>query len=423
MKFSFSKLKNKKSRCFLILDIGNETVKTLILKVQDSKIVILGTSLACLDEYGVFNGRKFEADVIEKTISETIENIQKVTDEKPKFILVGLSANNFKGRIIWQTFERIDSEEGITPEAVSPKKPFTILQNKYIRRQPLIDEKEEKDICQLALKRAKKEISEEFARASGILPEDLHFTSLKILEIKIDGYQVPSLRGYDGEKIELKILATFLPTLYFKNINNALYKINLKNKTSLKWGIVHESQGLISFSQNQEKDSIFLDIGGEVSQVFIIKDKKIEGINEFEIGGKFFSEELSQAFGVPEETARDLKERYSKKLLSLESNTLIKGFFSPIQKEWFRKLKIKIKEISQQKLLPSNIFIFGGGSLLPEFKEILKKGNWDDLPLTNKPEVKFLYPKELKDIDGVTPNLNTPQYTPSLLMCYDTTCF
>jgi cell division ATPase FtsA len=422
MKFNLAGLKSKKSKCFLVLDIGSETVKTLILKVRDSKIAILGTSLTCLDECGVFNGREFEADVIKKTLSETIGNIQKVTPEKPEFILVGLSANNFKGRIIWQSFKRMNSEEGIAPEAAFLKKPFTILQRKHILRQPIIDKKEEEEICQLALKRAKKEISEEFARTSGILPEDLYFTSLKILEMEIDGYQVPSLRGYDGEKIELKILATFLPTPYFKNLKNALYEINFKNKTFPKWEIVHESQGLISFSQNQEKDSIFLDIGGRVSQVFIIREKKLEGINEFEIGGRFFSEELSQALGVPEETARDLKERYSKKLLSLESNTLIKGFFSPVQKEWFRKLKIKIRENNQQKLLPSNIFIFGGGSLLPEFKEILKNGNWDDLPFADKPEVKFLYPKELKNIDDITPNLNTPQYTPSLLIYYGT-CF
>jgi hypothetical protein len=65
-------------------------------------------------------------------------------------------------------------------------------------------------------------------------------------------------------------------------------------------------------------------------------------------------------------------------------------------------------------LLPSKILLCGGGSNLPEIKEVLSDREWSkDLPFARAPEVQFIKPndvanmvdetKTLKDISQVTP--------------------
>ena len=117
-------------------------------------------------------------------------------------------------------------------------------------------------------------------------------------------------------------------------------------------------------------------------------------------------------------------QRYANKLLSPEAEKRIKGMFLEEKRTWYEDLKQSLS----REFFPSTIFLFGGGSLLPEIQEVLKE---------NGIRVKFIYPKDLKDIDPVRgykdrvraqdkrtsngvedtiKNLKSPQYIPSLLI-------
>jgi cell division ATPase FtsA len=176
--------KKQKDKLFLTLDIGTEAVKALIFlassKSSDSKIItVLGAGSAHFEKFDVFDSGRFETDVIKKTISRAIEKAkqnlscasieeelkQKVQKQKkwPVF-LMGLPPNILKARVISQSFLRD-------------------------RPRAKISKKEEQIIQEHIFESAKTEISENFAQEFGILSSELYWISLKILEIKIDGYQ------------------------------------------------------------------------------------------------------------------------------------------------------------------------------------------------------------------------------------------
>lgn len=397
MKTSSLWITRKKEQFFLALDIGTETVKALIYKRENEKVIISGASLGYFDEFSVFDSKDFEVDVIKKAIFKTIEEVQqqankfptflpRVRDKRPEFVLIGLPANILKGRVTFQSFTRERPTE-------------------------IINKKEEEKIFEDVFIKSKKEISQKFAEKSGILPEDLHFSSLKVLEIKIDGYQVSALQGYEGKNLDFRILAVFLPKYYLENFGKIIDNLNLR---VLK--IVHQAEKLIDIPDNKSLDAIFLDIGGEITQIFLIRAGKLELIDEFEIGGKNFSQALSQSLGLNRGSARVLKEEYSREFLSAETKKRIREIFSRSLEDWFLNLKSKLSE--KKVLTPPTIFLFGGGSLLPEIQEILEEGDWKDLPLTIRPKVKFIYPKDLKNIEDATKSLNSPQYIPPLLISY-----
>lgn len=391
MKFplSFPKRKKAKEQCFLVLDIGTESVKTLIFKREGLKNIILSTSLEYLNKFSIFDSRDFETDVIKKAISKVLQNIVpqnlKGKSLKDLSVILGLPANILQGRVVSQVFGR-----------ENPKK--------------IIEQKEEKTISQVILKETQKKILENIAQKKGILPQDIQLLSLKILEIKIDGYQVPGLLGYEGKNLQFRILVIFLPKYYLQNIRNIIEAVGLENVN-----IVHEAQGLLNYV-GEKPDGIFLDLGGETTQIFLVKGGMLSKINEFNIGGRAFSQALSERLGLDELSCRTLKERYSKKDLSLESQERIREILWPYCQSWFGTLQEKLKETCS--LLPETIFLFGGGSLLPEIREVLKEGKWQDFSFPNKPQVKFLYPKDLKRIEDKTKNLKSPQDVSLLLSCY-----
>lgn len=376
--------KRKKEKTFLALDVGTESVKTILFKRKDCKIIVLRNSLQYLNQFRIFDGQDLEINLIKNVISKTITDNQKETGIKINSVLLGLPANILKARIDFYSLTRKNPKE-------------------------IISETERNIILQQTLNETKENISQKFKNESGILPKDIHFICLKIIETKIDGYKVQKLDGYKGKKLDFTILVTFLPKYYFENIEKTIKNLNLKN-----FEIVHPAQNLINIFE--KTNAIFIDIGGELSQFFLVNKGKLENINDFDIGGKTFSRTLSEKLGLEEDGAKILKERYVKKELSEEVRKRIREFLFPEIKNWFYELKSKLE--NTKPVLPSNIFLFGGGSLIPEIEEILEGGDWGDIVFFLSPEIKLIMPKDLKNIEDKTKNLNSPQFIPTLLLCY-----
>jgi len=380
----------KKGNYFLALDIGTETVKTLVVKEGVlGKTVILGASLKYFDQFGVFDDGIFSQEIVKKTISETIKEAQEQSLTRPnlgeedksssspfanaRVAKVSLPADIFKVEVSFQSFFR---------------KNF----------QKIIDEKEEKEILETALTKGEKEISQRFGKKIGILPEDFKFLNFKILEIKINGYKVPKLSGYKGKNLDFKILFTFLAKSYFENYQKIFRELKLE---ILK--IYHPFEKFNLFLNMG--DGVFLDIGGELTQGFLLKNGNLEKIFDFPVGAKRFSQTLSETLGILPARCRALKERYSKGELSEEVRKRVNQIFAKDINLWFQNLNDNLK------FLPKKVFLFGGGSLLPEIGEILEQ---------NEFLAKIIYPKDLtllKDSFSTPLSLfDSPQYLPPLLI-------
>jgi len=389
--------KSKKTEYFLTIDVGTETIKGLVFSILNSnkgkegktkKIVIHGVSTQYFDEFGVFDTTRLREEVLKRTISKTIKEIKSKAEFKKDSLLLGLPANVLRARLINQNFKR-----------ENPKK--------------TISEIEDKQIHKTVFDRIKIKLSKQFAKQTGLLPEDFYFHNLKVLAIRIDGYEIPSLLGLNGEKLEFEVLATFLSKHYFEEIKKIFQDFNFRI-----YGIVHEAETLSFLFPEKNLNAIFLDIGGELTKIILVEKGKLKGISEFKMGGLNFTQRISRFLGLNLQRARVLKHNFSQSGLSRQTKQKLKEILSPDIKNWFQSLKENLKEFSP-KLLPSNIFLFGGGSLIPDIPTILKNGYWSDLPAGGKPKVKLIYPKDIKNIENKSRDLNSPQQIPLILISYE----
>jgi len=365
--------KRKKKKLFLVLDIGTEAVKILVCRKYNSKIIISKAATQYFEKYGVFNGKIFEVNVIKKSVLKAIKEVQSQAQDLKKLpVLLTLGPNILKARVSLQSFK----------------------QDEWSKTK--ISKTQEKAIFQKVLKKAQEEIYQRFSKESGILSKDIEMINLRILEMKINGYSVSKLQGYIGKDLEIRVLATFLLKEYLESIKRIFADLELKI-----FKIVHLAESLsFTFFDEKVKDGVFFDVGGEISQFFLVKRGSLEQIDELGVGGKAFSEKLSDVLGIDEESARILKERYANKLLSREVRQRIREILLLEKRTWKKDLELKIGRISS-----SNIQLFGGASLLPEIQEFLSGD-------------KIIYPKDFKNIKDETKSLKSPQYIPCLLTCY-----
>ena len=408
MKLNFLKKKQEPEH-FLAIDIGTEAIKAIVFKKEDDKKIILGQALEYFETSLFFQGLDFQEEVLQKTIQKAIEEVQSITKIKTQNLILGLPSNILIAKIVEGGFNRKNSKE-------------------------LIGEKEELQIHQEVFKKTKLKLSNEFAQKTGLLPEDFHFLNIKILESKIDGYEAPSIKKMTGATLDFKILTVFLSKYHLEKIRKICQNLSLK---ILK--IVNLAENFPHFFSKEKLNALFLDIGGQLTNVLILEKGKLVEILEFEKGGIELTKRISQTLGMSFSEARRFKHDFSQSVLSKIVTQRIEEIISPDIKNWFNLLKENLKE-SPKKLLPSNIFLFGGGSLLPQISGILKEDNWNNLTFVFKPKINFFYPasfadprfaegsgearvateaeQNFKNIEGKKEILNNPQNTPIFFIFY-----
>jgi hypothetical protein len=223
--------------------------------------------------------------------------------------------------------------------------------------------------------------------------------------MKIDGYEVFSLVGYKGKLISFNILISFMLRYYLDGLLNVLNDLNLN---FLK--LVHLAENFSLLYNNKKDDYLLIDVGGKVTQFVLVKKEKIFQIDEFERGGYNFSKIISDSFGIREETARILKEEYSRKFFSFQTEKRIEKLFEKEKEKWFLSLKKSLAKMNRGILYLSNIYFLGGGSLLPDINKWLdtSMNSNEELIIFEKAKIEF-FSFDFKNIKNINNDIKNPQ--------------
>jgi hypothetical protein len=157
---------------------------------------------------------------------------------------------------------------------------------------------------------------------------------------------------------------------------------------------------------------MFVEIGPNFSQVFLIEKGILKWMTEIDLGGNIFNRALSEQLGLSDREAENLKERFGDKKFSRGTGKIVEEILSKPLTTWFSRLKKELKHAQYEFhfVFPGEIYLFGQSSLLLIIKKILRRGDWDHLAILESPKVSFLSPCDLpiKDKSGL---LKGPQET------------
>ncbi len=380
---------------FLFLAIGNNQVEGLVFqKTIDKKIKVLAYDREPIELFGIFETRNFYNEVLKRSIFKILKSLQL---ERGKFteVFVNLGPRDLKSYVSYINFHR-----------KNPGK---------------ISEKEKDDILDFAFKESANELYEKFSRnATNSAKKDIKLIRRKILDIKISGYSVPTLVGYTGKDIGLRILSILGYQSELKRYTNILQYFGFK-----KIDFRSKAEGLADWLEQKKKDSekysaTILDVTSNNTQVFLIQKNCLDWVGEFKIGENNFLEVLSKKFGMQSSMASQLVEKFIRGKLEKNLTKELEKYFSLPFNTWCDQLKYELEEFKKRNFIFVQSFHFLENTILiPLLRSSSGKNTFGELIILENFKISSLRPKDFS-IKANSRYLNNPLATRITLLALGT---
>jgi len=326
-------------------------------------------------------GAVTDIDGVVNTCKKAIDSACNVARIKPKRVVVGVAGEFIKGATTNFICKRSEPKKDIDLAEIQ-----NIVQN----------------IQHKAFNKMRSQLAWETCR-----PEiEIKPINALLTEIKIDGYKVTNPLGFQGNEIFLSVFNIYAPLVHLRALESIASKLDLELLS-----ITAESYALTKSSGfNPISGAIFIDIGGGTTDIALVRQGKIEGIKSLSLAGRSFSKRLAQSLNLNFEEAEELKIRHAHKKISQNVQRKIRDILKRDVRVWLSGVELVLEEFNQEEPFPSLILLCGGGSLLPDIKNILSresvKKKWLDKFSFSQPlQANFIKPKHINNIIDKTNTL------------------
>lgn len=375
------------------LDIGTEQLKSILFSINDLGIEVKKISRVEQQQHAMKSG-------IIKNLDTVLENcrlaISELTDrlpeeQFPKNVVMGIAGEYIQGVSIVVNYQR---EENYEKE---------------------VTEKEEGRILSQIRHKIEASGKEDLSQRIGLTNDDIEILHITQTGLEIGGMPVDSLVGYKGRDVRLHFYASFAPRTYTEALKKVASEIqlNVLGIVSQPFAVARAYSG----SSNRDFSAIFIDIGGGTTDIAVVEKGNVVETKMFAFGGRTFTKEIAKMLDLEYRYAEQRKIKYSQKTLNRELSRDVQKIVYPVAKLWMKTLKSALSYCDDISSFPTQIYLCGGGSLLPEMKEVMLEFPWKKfLPFPVVPKIDFFTPEKLDCIKDNSGNLrNIFDITPAAL--------
>ncbi len=360
------------------LDIGTENVKSLLFTMNEYGVSVNRVSHIQQQQHAMKSGIITNLDTVlencKLAINELVTTLKP--EEYPKHVIMGIAGEYIQGVSIVVNYER---EEHFEKE-VTKKEQERIINE--VKSQISVSGKEE-----LGLR-------------IGLNNDDIEILHITLTGMEIGGMPVNTLVGYKGRDVRLNFYASFAPKTYTEALRKVASSLNFEvlGIVSQPFAVARAHSG----GKNSNFSAIFLDIGGGTTDIAIVKNGNVAETQMFAFGGRVFTKELAKLTDADFRHAEQRKVKYSEKELPKEVMRQVQKTMYATASLWMRTLKVALESCEELGPLPTQIYLCGGGALLPDIKTSLMEFPWKKyLPIAVVPKIDMFTPNLL---GGVTDN-------------------
>ena len=153
-----------------------------------------------------------------------------------------------------------------------------------------------------------------------------------------------------------------------------------------------------------------VDVGGGTTDVALLRGGGVEGIRMFNLGGRAFTRRLAKELNISFEEAEARKVRHSEGLLPPDLQQQVAVLLAGDVEVLLQGLNLCLQDLARGEVLPANVYLCGGGSLLRELvNQLMHSAWWDRLPFPREPSVRRLGPLDVAGLSDATGLLHSAQ--------------
>lgn len=375
------------------LDIGTEQLKGILFSTNKLGVDIKKMSRIEQQQHAMRSGIITNLDVVLENCRLTMATLTDRLDPKeyPKHIVMGIAGEYIQGVSIVINYQR---EDNFDKE---------------------VTQKEQTKMLDQIKSKIETSGKEDLGRRIGLTNEDIEILHITKTGLEIGGMPVDSLVGYKGRDVKLNFYASFAPRTYVEALRKVAdeLELNVLGIVSQPFAVARAFAG----SSSRDFSAIFLDIGGGTTDIAVVDKGNIVETKMFAFGGRTFTKEIAKLSNLEYRTAEQRKIKYSRKELPKEIARETQKIVYPVARLWMKTLRVALEQCYDVSSFPPQIYLCGGGSLLPEIKETMLEFPWKKtLPFAVVPRIEFFTPEKLDHISDSSKELrNVFDITPASL--------
>jgi len=260
-----------------------------------------------------------------------------------------------------------------------------------------INRVELQNTLEMVQKRAMREAAHLMGEELGVPEVSLKLIHSTITTVRIDGYLVTNPMDFQGKSMEITVFNTFAPLTHIGALQTIAAELDLELIATVAEPFAMAR--CCATDEVYEFGGIFVDVGGGTTDVALIRNGGIEGTKMFTIGGRVFTKKIAAHLNLSFVEAEELKVRYSRGKVSEDRVKQLRALLAPDAEVLVNGVALTLQQLAKADRLPSNIYLAGGGSALPEIEEYLNAYPWmEQLPFPRKPVVRALAPTDVRNI-------------------------
>ena len=362
--FKRNKERNDKPSFRSVIDLGTEYVKALVVEVQEDRAVIIGQGIARHKGSYASDGAIGDLETVTATCDQALRQAEDMTEKVygrkvvPDRAVMGVPSLLVRGAA------------------------YTVKQQRSSPRRP-VSQRELTQLLQRVQRLALQQLSQEFAG------RELTLVDTSIAEIAIDGHGVTDPVGFRGENLAVTIFNALALREGLDGLRSIAQGLELEPPL-----LVPESQVVAFFLKGSEV--IGLDVGGRGTEIVWTRNGGLLASRTMPLGGRAVSQRLAEGLHLSLQGAETLKLSYSHSQISETTRAAVGEILSGAVGTWLAEVERKLMALAGGGTLPHCIYLWGGGSQLPELVEAVKTFPWmRELLFARCPEVEVLNPERV----------------------------
>jgi len=356
----------------LILDLGTRTVKAVVVFIADNEVHVAGRAYVRYLPKSVQGGVIINLDETATVCREAIAEVTKQAGFRPQSAIIGVS-----GQLVESITTTIHYDRAHPEQALDAAELKNIIYK----------------IQQRSSERLRGVLQEKFANAH----PDVELIHAAIVDMQFDGYALNNPIGFQGKRLTLTIFNAYIPLVYASMLQGLARQLGLQliSIAAQPYGV----SKLLAKPDAYDYSGIFVDVGHTTTDVIVVKNGSVEGMQNFAFGGQAFTRALQRGLKTTPERAEKVKLEHGSGKLNKRSADKVSELLMPDARLWLSGMELALKEFSDLKLLPSRIYLTGGSAPLPELRRVLLTKDWaQNLPFSNKPYPEVISPDEIDNV-------------------------
>src|SRR3989344_3325079 len=223
-------------------------------------------------------------------------------------------------------------------------------------------------------------------KTGGAGRSETRFIEHEVIKAELNGYYVKNPIGKNARSVKSHIYLSVGVEKAMEMARREIEKVFIHTPLRFATSSLVAFKVLSDIIKNKE-GYLIIDIGGETTEINLIRDNAVEMSASFSKGKNLLFRKAAATLNTFLGEASSIVRAYSAGHRTLESSDKIAEAVKESIEEWRDSLKNSLSVMAKSALLPQNVFIIGDDPVCRFFSSCLEKSDFSEFTILNKPLV------------------------------------